>query len=357
MLLSDCLLHRDYSDLKEMAISYQCQCNLNSKMELVQALYLHLTSRSPTTEAYDQEDVGVLRLATFLYFMPDSHYGLDDLRAKAALLDTIQSLPLSTGKTIGQLIKNGWLYPKEEGAIKQYMIPTDLKKIMKQRLLQYWLKQHDIESIASLQATSLSTAEHHLIADLVLFLTQLDKKPLPLTREGTLHKRELEKLLFSFSIKEEIPYQEKWRFGYGRRFPAYPNRFALLYDFCFYKRWIEELNGYLRLSLEAELLVKEQEESFNAHSLQQELYRYWLLTYGKPIPTLSFIVNMLKEIEGWISLENIMQLSKRWLKPFYYDDEERIFKERIVKMLYYLGRVNLQQISEQEAFTRVAFKF
>ena len=73
-----------------------------------------------------------------------------------------------------------------------------------------------------------------------------------------------------------------WRFGYGRMFKEYPNRFSFIYDYCYYHQLISEHDLTLRINggMVRHGLVEGKKESL------AEVYTFWLRLYKNPIPNI-----------------------------------------------------------------------
>src|SRR5690606_97080 len=118
-----------------------------------------------------------------------------------------------------------------------------------------------------------------------------------LAADGSMYKRYLLQLLNRFSVSEQPPARGEWRFGYGRYFNHYPNRFSLLYDYCWHAKWISEKGDTLKLT---DAGMERLTESSGDESEKQ--YRLWLRLYKGPVVHLLSLVHWMNALaEQWVT--------------------------------------------------------
>lgn len=336
MKLSDHLLYRDIQELGLMATYYECDCNRNSKLELVQSIHHHMLKQSVYNELLGQIEPSLFHFLQYILFQPTATYSIDELIAKGKYICQIFNYDQSPRKWVTQLMKRGWLFPASKNYQIQLEIPSDLHEFLKRQMLEYFKPTY--LSIPQQNVFGSLRDEGKLILfDIHTFLAYVKERLIPVTLDGVIHKRYQQMINQKLNISEEEFKEKKWRFGYGRRFPAYPSRFALLYDFCFSKEWVIE-------GKEGLLLTSSGEEIVNSNpmwheKIHVELFTYWIKVYKHPIPSLPFIYTFLADLlsNQWLDLDQVYTMIQPWLKPYYFDDVPTIFRERIIQMMVHLG--------------------
>ncbi|GAA0360487.1 hypothetical protein [Bacillus horti] len=348
MSLSEYLLYRDIQDLNKMANIYECECNRNSKLELVQAIHYQMLNRSFFLKYVQELDESFIAFSTYIIFQPTRMFTVEDLMAKGSYILALFSSEMNPRKWISQLMSSGWLFPITTKNHIQLEIPLDLSIFLRKEWGSYWLRLMPNQTKSLPFEAVRRKEEFVLVADLRLFLAKLSEEAFPMTVDGSIHKKPLHALLSLMSVQEVPLSDSKWRFGYGRRFPHYPNRFALIYDFCFHKGWIQEDGGQVYVSISGQQEV----EDMSTKEILEDIRAYWLRVYRKPIPSLPFITTLILELckDRWISDSDMFHALKKWLKQYYYDDVKAIFEQRIVQMLIHLGyvEVTIDPVKEQQ---------
>jgi len=158
---------------------------------------------------------------------------------------------------------------------------------------------------------------------------------IPLTADMFMYKRTVGQLLAIMSVSEEQVSRGGWRFGYGRRMKEYPDRFSLLYDYCYYAGFIREETASLQLTDSGSAHLKADKADSPI-----DLYRFWLRLYKTPIPALQSLVHWIRVLApSWVSLHSLQDTLVPLIRPFYYDTPQSIFDARIIHMLAHLGLV------------------
>lgn len=347
MKLSDHLLYRDIQELGLLAIYYECDCNRNSKLELVQSIHHHMLNQSVYKELLGQLEPSLFHFLQYILFQPTITFSIDELMAKGKYICQLFHYDQSPRKWVTQLLKRGWLFPVSTNYQVQLSIPRDLHAFLKRQILQHLnLTYHSTPHQNGFG--NLRDEGKSILFDIHTFLAYVKDQPIPLTLDGVIHKRYQQIINQKLNISEEILKDKEWRFGYGRRFPAYPNRFALLYDFCFSKGWVIEGQDCLLLTSSGAEVVN-LDSNWN-ENIQQELLVYWIKVYKQPIPSLPFIYNFLGDLllNQWLEFKKVYTIIQPWLEAYYFDDVPTIFRERIIQMLVHLGVIQMSQNKDQK---------
>lgn len=342
MNLAEILVYTDIRQLHQIAGYYGCECNLHSKNELITALLSSLRLRQTIRTEIARLTQEELHFSLLLFLDKRSVYTLEDLLAKAsvALVEQTERSGDRARKMITGALKRGWLFPVKGTPGGQFQVPTDLRDPYVRTWLE--LKREagifdPVQDVESFRDEGTAACD-----DLYLFLVFLEKEPIPLTTEGGMYKRYQQQLLQLLHVPEEPIGKERWRFGYGLHFDQYPDRFSLLYDFCLYQGWIEELPGRVTITRRGGewVLAGDRERSY------QELIRFWLRLYKRAIPNLPMLVPLISLLAecGWISRTALEEILLPFIRPFYYDDAKNILHHRILKMMVHLGLLKVGQV-------------
>jgi hypothetical protein len=349
MKLADYLLYRDIQDLSLMASYYECDCNRNSKLELVQTIHHNMLNKKILEEHLNQLESPLIHFYTYILFQQTRSFSIDELVAKGKYICQLFNYDVSLPrKWIADCLKRGWLFPTSSKYQVQLEIPVDFLPYLRKQWIYYWSSKYqmtickDIDQRLRDEGTS-------LLADLSTFLAFVKEKSLPITLDGVIHKRYQQMILSKFNITEEVVQVKSWRFGYGRRFPNYPNRLALIYDFCYFKQWIQEDQEMLFITKKGEYVLRT--ENMVSGALHEDVVSFWKKTYKNAVPCLPFLFQFILEIsaEQWIESNQLYRMIQPWLQPYYYDDEETIYRERIVQMLVHLGLMQVSRSKEEES--------
>ncbi|MBM7094639.1 hypothetical protein JSY36_02620 [Bacillus sp. H-16] len=222
------------------------------------------------------------------------------------------------------LEKEGWLFPLP---MERWIMPDELKKIAGN-----FLKQS--VSMEAVTVPAQKPDRHTLLTDLYTFIDEVKVKAYPLTQQKTIGKSQLGSLLKKLEYQEDIP-NEKWRFGYGRHFNYYPDRFSLIYDLAHNEGWIQE---------EVRLVVTtkwEEAEEMSVSRLMQRFMLTYVKEYRRALPQLPVLIKILATVLGKDNLalekETVVSLLYPFTDDYYYDDRSAVIKKRILPMLVHLG--------------------
>lgn len=335
----------DIKQLHQIAEHYGCECNPHSKNELITSLLANLQHRH--TIKLEVQKLTPIEAHFLLLLFLDKRllFSLEDLLAKAsiALAATAEKTKEEARRLIAGALKRGWIFPAKGTGAGQYQTPHDLREPYIYAWLESQTKDWQADMVEPLGYRDEGTA---LCDDMLQFLRFLEAEPIPLTADGGMYKRYQTQLFQFLNVKEAPLPPQKWRFGYGLHFDLYPDRFSLLYDFCYFRRYIEENGGFVRITDQGRELIADPAVAEHYH----ELIRFWLRLYKRAIPNLPMLVQLIPLLSAgrWIAQSQLSGLLLPWIKPFYYDEPIDILSNRVLKMMVHLGLLKVGQSAEQE---------
>ena len=373
MNFADMLGYADISQLSRIADVYKCECNGHSKNELIQSILSKVSSREVFEAQVGSMRLEDLRFINSLIFDKREQFSLEELVARvqsskfdeaggAAAGGSPAGAAKAEGKTkrtrkgkaqpvqeagpreiISRFKQQGWLFNGISGPERYlFQIPRDLKLRFRETL-----KRRFAQELVFSGEPSVYRDEQDLMGeDAKALLSYIRHHEVPLTREGYMHRRSLMQIMESFGVAEEPPGKAAFRFGYGRRFREYPERFSLIYDFCFYNKWIEEQEHALLLTPAGEAALVDRNKG-----MTEQLYRFWLRLYKAAVPNLPTIVHWVDDLsDKWVTAESVRAVLLPYVKPYFYDQPEAVMDKRILLMLMHLG---LLRIGEDETLGTV----
>lgn len=325
--IAELLTYTDIDHLNRIREAYGFEGSIHSKNELIRTLLNHLGRRKELSEQIRGCDGIQTRFLQLLFFDSRDVYSMEELLGKArAAWGDKEGDPRSL---IRWLLKRGWLFPGVTLNTRHlYQVPRDLKERINRLFAEKHQEVIDNEPVAYRDETGM------LVQDLHRFLTFVMHNEVPLTADGAIYRQYQRKLFKSFIVPEKPIERKEWRFGFGRRYHLYPDRFSLIYDYAYYQGYIaEEESGRIRLTDKGagKVLYKELEPG-------QEIYRFWLRLYRRPVPHLPVVVRWVDLLaEGrWTSVEAIQRAVAGWIQSYYYETEDTLLR-RILKMMTHLG--------------------
>ncbi len=346
--LNEMLIYADFQHINNIVDHYHCQCDRHSKTDMVQAILFKLLRKDTLREIILQADREDLTFIQLLYLDSRTKYTIEDLLAKAKQALDLHQMDRKPRELVLSGLKKGWIF---QGVGKKnalvYLVPEDFKN----RILET-IHQKAKEELNRADDVPFYRDETDLIlSDLHIFLSYVKNEEILLTSEGNIYKRQQQLLFRLLHIKEEIIKKQAWRFGYGRRYNEYPDRFSLIYDYAYYFKLTEEsANGYLQLTSNGEKWLHE----ISPSKEKMNLYRFWLRLYKYPISFLPLIVKYIDLVayKEWVQLDQLERKLMFWIKEHYYETTEIVFQERIIKMLHHLGVLKIGNI-EHNVYIRV----
>ncbi|WP_026689497.1 hypothetical protein [Alteribacter aurantiacus] len=242
-------------------------------------------------------------------------------------------------RSISILEREGWLFPTTKG---KWTIPDELKKIVTMLLKKS--SQDDIVYIPNTEVKEDLT----ILFDLYSFMDEVSEKKFVLTNQQTIGKLQLKSLLKKMEYKEEVP-NEQWRFGYGRHFYHYPDRFSLIYSFAFTNGWIKE---------EDVLVVTKEWSKAEELSTSQFMKRFilaYIKEYSRAIPQLPYLLKLIRlylnRQEKALEKDALVSLITPYVDSYYYDDARQIVEKRILAMLVHLDLLLEKRIGDEVYYT------
>jgi hypothetical protein len=384
MNLADMLCYADIDQLTRIAKTYDCNCSSHSKNELIQSILAVLQRRDSLESRVEEMSGDDLRFLNSLLFETRNAYSLEELRARAigtAALIPKQSLPKPESaspvpvaappakssrsrkkkaaaaeepvgpediarQTIARFKRFGWLF---NGFSQQtrylYQVPDDMRR----RLSEALEHRFRVSLVEREEPLVYRDERSLLIPDLVSFLRFVRDHDALVTGEGVLYKRQLGQVLELMSVQEPIPGRGGWRFGYGRRFLDYPDRFSLLYDYAYYERLIRENQDRLIVS-EQGLNVADGQTRIDP----AQLYRFWLRLYKGPIPNLAALVQWVSRLcTDWTTTDSLFGILRPLIRSYYYDTERDVLDRRVLGMMMHLGLLSWGETAEAESVVRM----
>lgn len=327
MKLSECLNTADIATLRSIAKHYDLSCSPHSKLSLLQEILYSFQSSRFLDNQLSRWQTG--REQEMLRLCLEQR----QLFSQEELLGIFQNAGGEAG--IESAILEGWLYPTTRfGGRLLYCIPEELHAKMKVAIVKRFAT-----NLASSDDGPLLFQEEGqaLVRDLDVFLEYVAHHEVRLTMDGSMYKRNLVQVLELLEVPEE-PLQGGWRFGYGRRFHDYPDRFALLYDYAYHAGLIsEDSNGSLSLC-DASASWRE----LDTIERQRLLLKFYLITYRRPIKRLPQIVQLIAHAAvRWIDNREMLDALSQLVQSYYYDTQEDVWNYRVLRMLMHLGMIRL----------------
>jgi len=358
--LSEMLSFADIGLLSKIARHYDCDCSSHSKNELIQAILTALNRRDTFELQLEQLTDTDIRLMNRLLLDQRPYFSLEEL--SAIIKQSNRERPTTLGmnavdihsvedinprETISKFRSLGWLFNGHSQQTKYlFRIPEDIKRRFSDGYTAYLSRQ-----LVHIESPAAYRDESHIIGqDVLQFLRYVSQNEIALTVDGAMYKRTIQQILATLHVHEDVVKGRGWRFGYGRKFKEYPDRFSFIYDYCFYSGLIEEQSSILRLTERGGERVKlgKREDPY-------EMYKLWLKLYKGPIPNLQAIVYWLQKLcERWTTVDSLRKTLLKMIKPFYYDKPEQILEQRIIQMMMHLGLVQVGEDQSYGAVIRVS---
>jgi hypothetical protein len=349
MNLADMLSYADIHELSRIANTYECECNGHSKNDLIQSILSTALRREIFERHVQNLKLEDLRFLNSLLFDPRNAFSMEELIARVgqSRFPKQDDEDWNPREMIIKFKRLGWLFNGYSQQTKYlFHVPKDLKK----RFSDVLSSQFKSELQVTKEPGVYRDEQMLIVDDIHNFLTYLSQQEeVLLTTEGTMYKRQLQQILDRLSVQEEMVSKGAWRFGYGRMFKEYPNRFSLIYDYCYYHQLISEHAQTLRLTELGKTRLQEgRKENFAG------VYRFWLRLYKNPIPNVQVISQWIDRLGGqWVTTSSLGEVLCKLIKPFYYDTSESIFEQRILQMMMHLGLIRIGEDEKQGKVVQV----
>ncbi|MEF2964336.1 DUF5302 domain-containing protein [Paenibacillus sp. M1] len=347
MNLADMLTYADIGQLSRIANHYRCECNGNSKHELIQSILQTIGRREFIEHHVAEMSLEDLRFLNALIFDGRRQFSLEELIACAQQSRFTEDAREreSPRDVIARFRQRGWLFQGMTHNTRYlFEVPEDLKRRFREALE----RLIRAETVIIKGEPAMYREEPELLSeDLLLFLQYVREHEIPLNNEGVMYRRNQLQVLEKLHISEPLV-GKGWRFGYGRRFKDYPNRLALLYDYASHAKWIREDMDRLRLTAAGEAFLSEQKREPMIHFVS-----FWLRLYKGPIPNLPSLVYWIERCsKEWVAASSLYAGMSMLIKPFYYDSPESIFEERVLRMMLHLGMVRIGDDGQGEKYVQ-----
>lgn len=337
MNLADMLSYADIHELGRIANTYECECNGHSKNELIQSILSTALRREIFEKHIQSLNLEDIRFLNSLLFDPRNAFSIEELiaRVQQSRFQKDESVEWNPRDMVIKFKKLGWLFNGYSQQTKfLFHVPNDLKRKFSDVLTGIFKQSLNLTNEPSVYRDE----QLLIIDDIFHFLTFISHvQELPLTTEGSIYKRQLQQILDRLSVQEEMVSKGSWRFGYGRMFKDYPNRFSFIYDYCYYRQLISEQGQVLTLTEEGTARLLEGKKENLA-----EVYKFWLRLYKNPIPNVQSLAGWVDRLSSqWVTLASLSDVLCKLVKPFYYDSSESIVEQRILQMMMHLGLIRI----------------
>ncbi|URN94106.1 MAG: hypothetical protein NAG76_20135 [Candidatus Pristimantibacillus lignocellulolyticus] len=378
MNLSDMLSYADITQLTRIASVYGCECNGNSKHELIQSILATVHRRDVIKEKLAKMELEELRFVNYLLFETRKSYSLEDLLARVQqcrfpALNEVQNtntsvaeekkkkvkpkkatkqqvIELTPREIIAKFKQQGWLFNGYAGNDRYlFHVPQDLKERFKITLA-------EVLSVAIERGTQPSIYREEggqLLLDLKVMLNYIATYKPNVALDGTMHRRFVIQLNELFAIQEEMPGKGAWKFGYGKGFGEYPDRMAFMYDYCFSKGWLCIDGDTVDITKTGEIA----KDSIGNQEMQS-IISHWLKLYKGAIPNINSLYYWICSLsKDWTTIKSFEAVLEPYIKPYYFDSAGAILHKRIVKMLLHFGLIAIGESEQGIVIKRSVFGY
>ncbi len=338
MRLSECLNQSDISRLRRIAVRQAISCSLYSKNALLQAILAshaepeHLPTRLQSISGEALQAIQEIALDGRLSYAEEELFAV--LQRVASGPRPARDQDNGAPSLLSELLEEGILFELGRPSRKTYVCPSDVWKRLSAitaQALRDGVQRYAHEPVLYRFDGSA------MARDAVTCLLFFGRQDVKLTQDGVIFKRQQNQLLQLLEIAEEpLPAHTGWRFGFGRRFHDYPDRFALIYDhLCVEGCIIEEPQGQLRVDRDASAAYMSQTEDERSRAL----LLFYVRTYRSAIRTLTRVVARIGQLTArdWVYGESMLQALGDLITDYYYEPKASVFDRRIMQMLVCLG--------------------
>lgn len=351
MNLDEMLLYADIDQVYKIVNNYSCECDKHSKTDMIQAIIIKMFNRDNLNNLFYELNEVELAFLQLLYLDSRVKFTIEDLLAKGRQALALNKAEDNPKDLVLAALKRGWIF---HGVGKSnmlvYLVPNDFKERFFQAL-----SSNLLNKINYLDEVNFYRDESTLlVSDIVIFLKYLLKEEVLLTGDGSIYRRQQALIFNTFLVPESPIIKGAWRFGYGRKYNEYPDRFSLIYNYAYYnKLLVEDQSGHLYITPQGVMWMNKTdfyEDEYN-------IYRFWLRLYKHSIPYLQLIIKIIDLVayKKWVETSTVFGEILLWLNDHYYEKKEDVFLNRIIKMLVHLGIIQIGQESNQ-TYIRVSEK-
>ncbi len=341
MNLADMLSFADIGQLSRIAKAYQCECDGHSKHELIQSILSHMNRKELFEQQMAHLSMEDIRFMNTFLFDHRQAFSLEELvaRVKQTHFSEEDEEQVNPRETISKFKHLGWLFNGYSQQTRYlFQMPEDLKR----RFSEVLSKRFNAVLHKTSEPAAYRDEQKIIVQDMRCFLKYIYHQSVPITADGTMYKRNVQHIIEEFTVQEEMPKKGGWRFGYGRKFKEYPNRFSLIYDYCYFQGLIQEASTELKLTEEGiQWVIADQ-----SHDIR-EIYRFWLRLYKNAVPNIQSLVYWIDLLcKDWVTVDSLKQTLENFIKPFYYDTSQSILEQRVLQMMLHLGLIRIGELDE-----------
>lgn len=329
MRLAECLNQSDIRNLRTIAERHTFAVPMYSKNSLLQEILSRFNEPNYIVKRTEQLSSGACSALLEIALDGREHYAHEEL---FALLKRAQP-GVDSRQLLDELLAEGMVFATSNSVQSAYVCPADM-----------WRRLHRITADQLRKSVQTSTREPvisrsdgvALARDTVAFLLYTLRNQPKLTQDGVIFKRQQLQLLQLFEVSEDpLPPSVGWRFGFGRRFHDYPDRFALLYDHLYSEGCLEESGTVLHVTNSASEAYLQRTEEERA----LRLFRYWLKSYRSAIKALPRLVTRIAELtaESWVYADSLFDALSDAVAEYYYEPKQQVFTLRVMQMLVCTG--------------------
>ncbi|MDI3256261.1 MAG: helicase-associated domain-containing protein [Kyrpidia sp.] len=328
MRLTECLNESDIRTLQRIASHCGLDGRSSSKLSLIQEILARLGRREDIRRGAESLPPLIREVVIAVVCGGRDVWSAEDLQA---VVRRVFGKGVEWREALIPVMDRGWLFPlRTERSEVLYHVPAEVREGVRT-----WLRETCRRDLPEVPEPLVWKEEGQaLVRDAAVFLAYVERRRPPLTGEGVLYRRHQQQIFDLMEIREKPLEPVTWRFGYGRRFHDYPDRFALIYDFCYAKGLVEERADHLSLGARARSwLARPDAEKW------RDLFVFWRYEYRRAIPELPVALIWVSEAcaGGWIEESRLDQLLEPYVHGYYYDDAETVKHRRIYAMLVHLG--------------------
>jgi hypothetical protein len=339
--LSECVGSADINVLRNIAKYHRFSCSLYSKHALIQEILFTFRSPNFLNEQIDKWHLRWPTIYTRLCLSNRLEFSVEEIQA-------MFRNDRQKDQGLKEAMEQGFIFQTtSEFGRSCYVVPSEFLNTMRVRLITSLKEQVDVSVDGPLTYKDEGFA---MCRDLDVFLEYVIHHDVQLTTDGAIYKRHLQQILQLIEI-EEMPIQNGWRFGYGRRIHDYPDRFALLYDFSYHAGLIQETEAGM-------LEILPEVEKWNCQSQEQKqkkLIQFYMSVYRRPIPRLHEIMRATLHLaENWVETNSALDAIRGLVNKFYYDEIEDVWRVRIVKMMMHLGLLKVGTDESEKTWFQIA---
>lgn len=338
MRLSDLLGYADIRDLAKIAETYGCRCDGHSKHELIQSILSAACRRNVFEARVDAMNGWEIRFWSYLLFERKEEFDLGELIAliRQSVFPDEPGPEGDAREAIVRFKQLGWLFSGHLPHTRHlYRMPGDVRR----RLTDALAGRLSRRLIYVEEPTAYRDEKGCIGVDVVRLLGAVADLEPQLTASGVIHKRYWPRIIDRLAVPETEWPKAGWRFGYGRRFRDYPDRFALLYDYCYYRGWVEEIPGKLVLTENGRRRLLD-----GAPEPLVSVFNFWMKLYRRSVPNLRPLVCWIVRLTNrWTTAESLAEPLVPLIRPFYFDSPRTIFESRVLRMMVHLGLVRVGQ--------------